>query len=95
MFTIELKENQQWCQFNFHVRAWPIEAENFPFQIRALRRIRRAKTKLLIYTKEMEEMIDNNPENIVHISHIMERGHLVTMNDGGNNEKYTKLLNGK
>lgn len=79
MFTGELKEHPQWSQFDFHIRAYPIDPHNFPFQVRSSRRIRRAKTKLLVYSKHLDDMIRKNPATIKHISQILERGHLVVM----------------
>ena len=57
MFTNELSEHPQWSQFDFHIRGYPIDPDNFPFQPRSSRRIRRAKTKLLIYSHELHKMI--------------------------------------
>ena len=94
MFTIELKDQQQWCKYNFHVSPWPIDPLDFPFEVRSERRVRRAKTKLLIFTKELANMIKSNPENIRHISHLMERGHLVAMNEDAEKEEFENLLNG-
>ena len=34
MFTVELKEHPQWSQFDFHIRCYPIDPHNFPFQVR-------------------------------------------------------------
>ena len=79
MFTVELKEHPQWSQFDFHIRCYPIDPHNFPFQVRSSRRIRRAKTKMLIYSKHLDEMIRKNPSTIKHISQMLERGHLVVM----------------
>ena len=95
LFTIELKDMPVWHQFCFHVRQYPIDPFNFPFQVRSLRRIRRAKTKVLIFTKELASMIKEDPENMNHISHMMERGHLVAMNEDGNEADFQNLLNSK
>jgi len=38
-------------------------------------------------------MVKEDPENIRHISHMMERGHLVAMNEDGDPAEFQNLLN--
>ena len=79
-------------KFDFHVRGYPIDPNNFPFQPRSSRRIRRAKTKLLLYSKYLDEMLRTNPHNINHISEMFERGHLVVMTNDFPQETAKKML---
>ena len=57
-----------------------------------MRRIRRAKTKLLLYSKYLDEMLRTNPHNIHHISEMFERGHLVVMTNDFSQETAKKML---
>jgi len=41
----------------------------------------RAKTKLLVVTEEMLETAEDDPEFVADISELLERGHLIAMND--------------